>query len=368
MTIIFSIGQSRAAFLKAFDLNLHSFDFGVLATGADRGHNRSLMRRSSCIRLAPVAVFLLSACVALAEVEYRIRGSLQPPAPAVVTLDGFSTPFSASVLVSSNGQFEFKGLRAGTYSVIVGVPNRGEIRRTVEVGPGSADARNSIQFSLVLEDSLFTKEPAKRQGTVSMRDLAIPENARKAYKDAQRQLAHRNQKKAIELFQLAVRLAPEFSGAWNNLGTLFYKSAQYEKAEQSFRAALTASPGSYEPLVNLGGVLLTLHRASDAYTFNLYAVLERPEDALANSQMGMNYFALGRMDLARKYLDEARRIDPGHFSRPQLLLAEICLRSGDHRGAARELEEYLRYHPDVPNRAKIEASIQRLKAGAGRML
>ena len=84
--------------------------------------------------------------------------------------------------------------------------------------------------------------------------------------------------------------------------------------------------------------------------------------------MGMNYFALGRMDLARKYLDEARRIDPGHFSRPQLLLAEICLRSGDHPGAVRELEEYLHYHPDVPNRAKIEASIQKLKAGAGRML
>ncbi len=326
------------------------------------------MRPSSCARFVLAALFLLSAGVAAAEVEYRIKGSLQPPARAVVTLDGFSTPFSASVLVSPNGQFEFKGLRAGTYSVIVGVPNRGEIRRTVDVGPGSADTKNSIPFSLALDDSLFTKEAATRQGTVSLRDLAIPENARKACRDAQRQLAHRNQKKAIELFQLAVRLAPEFSGAWNNLGALFYKSAQYDQAEQSFRAALTASPGSYEPLVNLGGVLLTLHRASDAYTFNLYAVLERPEDALANSQMGMNYFALGRMDLARKYLDEARRIDPGHFSRPQLLLAEICLRSGDHPGAVRELEEYLHYHPDVPNRAKIEASIQKLKAGAGRML
>jgi tetratricopeptide (TPR) repeat protein len=313
-------------------------------------------------------VLLLAGGVRAADVEYRLKGVLQPPARAVVTLDGFNTTFSGSVLVAADGQFEFKGLRAGTYTLIVGVPNRGEIRKTVEIGPGTADPKNCVQFSLPLEDSLFSREPARRHGTVSMRELAIPEKAKKAYAEAQHHLAHRNLKKAIESLQTAVRLAPEFSGAWNNLGTLFYKSAQYDKAEQSFRSALTASPGSYEPLVNLGGVLLTLNRPSDAYTFNLYAVLERPEDALANSQMGMNYFALGRLDLARKYLGEARRIDPGHFSSPQLLLAEICLRKGDPLGAVRELEEYLRYHPDVPNRPKIEEAVRKLKAEASRML
>ncbi len=303
-----------------------------------------------------------------AEAGYRRKGILQPPANAVITLDGFNTTFNGSVLVSANGEFEFKDLRAGTYTLVLGIPSRGEIRRTVEIGPGTADPKNTVQLTLALQDSLFTRPAPRREGTVSLRELAIPEKARKAYAESQRQLARRNQKKAIESLQEAVRLAPEFSGAWNNLGTLFYKSAQYEKAEESFRAALAASPESFEPLVNLGGVLLTLERPSDAYTFNLYAVLERPEDALANSQMGMNYFALGRMDLARKYLSEARRIDPGHFSRPQLLLAEICLRRGDKRGAVRELEEFLRYHPDVPNRTKIEESIRKLKADAGEML
>jgi len=315
------------------------------------------------------AVSLIFVANSLAgDVEYRLKGALQPPVRAVITLDGFTTTFSGSVLVPPSGEFEFKGLRAGTYTLILGVPNRGEIRRTVEIGPGTADAKNCVPLTLALKDSLFSRAPAQREDTVSMQELAIPAKARKAYEQAQKQLAHRNQKKAIESLQTAVRLAPGFSGAWNNLGTLFYKSAQYEKAEESFRAALGASPGSFEPLVNLGGVLLTLNRPSEAYTFNLYSVLERPEDALANSQMGMNYFALGRLDLARKYLDEARRIDPGHFSRPQLMLAEICLRKGDKRGAARELEEYLHYHPDVPNRLKIEESIQKLKAEAGQML
>ena len=318
--------------------------------------------------LLPVALLVFAAGSIAAEAEYHLKGVLRPPSKGVITLDGFTTTFNGSALVASNGEFEFKGLRAGTYTLILGVPNRGEIRRTVEVGPGTADPKNCVVLALAMEDLLFTREPGRRQGTVSMRELAIPEKAKKAYGEAQRQLARRNQKKAIESLEAAVRLSPSFSGAWNNLGTLFYKSAQYEKAEESFRAALTASPESFEPLVNLGGVLLTLNRPSEAYTFNLYSVLERPEDALANSQMGMNYFALGRFDLARKYLNEARRIDPGHFSRPQLLLAEICLRRGDKRGAIRELQEYLRYHPDIPNRASIEASIQKLRADAGEML
>jgi len=332
------------------------------------GHNGSGMRRSTSLRLLPAVVLLSAAGSIAAEAEYRLKGVLHPPAKAVVTLDGFTTTFSGSILVESNGEFEFKGLRAGTYTLILGVPNRGEIRRTVEIGPGTADSKNCVPLTLALEESLFSRGLARRQGTVSVQELAVPEKARKAYAEAQRQLTRRNQKKAIECLETAVRLAPGFSGAWNNLGTMYYKSAQYEKAEESFRAALAASPESFEPLVNLGGVLLTLNRPSDAYTFNLYSVLERPEDALANSQMGMNYFALGRLELARKYLDQARRIDPGHFSRPQLMLAEICLRKGDKRGAARELEEYLHYHPDVPNRARIEDSIRKLKADAGEML
>jgi tetratricopeptide (TPR) repeat protein len=314
------------------------------------------------------ALLTLSVGLSAAEIEYRLKGTLEPPTRAVITLDGFTTTFTGSVLAGESGQFEIKGLRAGTYTLIVGVPNRGEIRKTVEIGPGTADDSNAVRTAIKLDDALFSRQYVRKQGTVSMGELAIPDKAKKAYAAAQRHLARRDQKKAIASLQEAVRLAPAFSGAWNNLGTLYYKSAQYEKAEQAFRSALMAAPESFEPLVNLGGVLLTLQRAGEAYTFNLYSVLERPEDALANSQMGMNYFELGRLDLARKYLNEARRIDPAHFSRPQLLLAEICLRQGDEEGAASVLEEYLRYHPDAPNRARIEEAIRKFRSNPSKML
>jgi Tfp pilus assembly protein PilF len=90
-------------------------------------------------------------------------------------------------------------------------------------------------------------------------------------------------------------------------------------------------------------------------------VLKRPNDALANSQLGMNYFALGKMDLAEKYLLEAVRLDPAHFSHPQLLLAEIYLRKNDRARAAAQLEDFLNRHPDWPSADQMRNAITKLR-------
>ena len=91
---------------------------------------------------------------------------------------------------------------------------------------------------------------------------------------------------AIEYLKNALDLAPQFSAAWNHLGTIAYQSGEYETAEKHFREALRHDPDSYAPLVNLGGALLSLNRVEEALTINLEAVKERPDDALAHSQLG----------------------------------------------------------------------------------
>ena len=115
------------------------------------------------------------------------------------------------------------------------------------------------------------------------------------------------------------------------------------------------------PLVNLGGVLVTLHQLDEALEVNVRATLTRPNDALANSQLGMTYFELGQFDSAVKYLERARQIDPAHFSHPQLYLAEIHLRRGEKREAASVLEDFLAHHPDYPQAEKMRQSIIELR-------
>ncbi len=245
------------------------------------------------------------------------------------------------------------------------MPGRGEARTTVDIGPHSADSRGRVGVTVVIDEAKLSPD---RGPVVSTRELSIPPRARKDYAEAQKKLARHDAEGAIALLKRAVDTAPQFSAAWNNLGTIAYQTRAYSDAEKYFRRALQEDPAAYEPLVNLGGVLLTLGKADEAYNFNLYSVLKRPSDALANSQLGMNYFALGKMHLAERYLLEAVRLDPAHFSHPQLLLAEIYLRENDPGRAAAELEDFLNRHPDWQTAGQMRAAIAKLRneALAGR--
>jgi tetratricopeptide (TPR) repeat protein len=125
-----------------------------------------------------------------------------------------------------------------------------------------------------------------RRRTVPARQLCVPEKAVRDYDDAQKALGRRDVATAVKRLEHAVALAPQFSAAWNELGTIAYQTRKFDRAAECFRAALEADPSAYEPLVNLGGVLITLDNLDEAWKYNVYAVLVRPADALANAQLG----------------------------------------------------------------------------------
>jgi tetratricopeptide (TPR) repeat protein len=309
------------------------------------------------LRVLMPAVFVWSAWC---QQPYELSGRFSPEARASVSLFGVASPFVASTL-SDDGRFTFKKLQPGAYTIAIFVPGRGEARQTVEVGPGTADGRQRVQLTLKLRESDFVLADALRRHSVTAKQLLVPEKAVREYEDAQKDLNRRDTDAARKRLEHAVQIAPQFSAAWNNLGTIAYQTREFQRAAECFRAALEADPSSYEPLVNLGGVLINLNDLDDAWKYNVYAVLVRPGDALANSQLGMTYFGLGKMDLAEKYFIAARQIDPAHFSHPQLFLAEIHLRRGDRGATAADLEDFLEHHPDWPQAATMRAKIDELR-------
>ncbi len=312
--------------------------------------------------------FLLSAVLAAAAFaagpEYELSGRITPPESASVSLYRVDSPFTVSTLAGEDGRFTFKKLEPGAYTVAILDPARGEARRTIEIGPSAADAHGRVTLDLDLKDSDFVvADVLRRRNSVSTRQLAIPEKAIRDYEEAQKDLARHQVDAAVQRLEHAVELAPQFSGAWNNLGTIAYQTQKYERAAECFRQALEADPKSFEPLVNLGGVLINLHQLEEAWDYNVRAVLVRPNDALANAQLGMTYFGMGRLDLAEKHFEIARKADPAHFSHPQLFLAEIHLRRGDKLAAAADLDDFLKYHPDWPQAARMRADIEEWRGG-----
>jgi Flp pilus assembly protein TadD len=304
---------------------------------------------------APVWITVLLMAICAQAADFELIGQLQPEQAILVYLHGATMPFSATTEADSTGRFHFRKLQTGAYVLMVS-----GLQRTVEVGPSLADSKHRVRITLNLDEAR-TDPSLPGRNRISLRELSIPKEAQREYENAEAALGQRDVSAAVGHLKRAVAIAPRFSAAWNYLGTIAYQSSRYVEAEADFRKGLEADSEAYAPLVNLGGVLLNLGKWDEALDYNLRAVQKSPNDALANSQLGMAYFYTGHLDLAKKYLIAAKQIDPAHFSHPQILLAEIDLRRNEPNAAANELEDLLRRHPDLPNASKIKEEIARLR-------
>lgn len=294
---------------------------------------------------------------------YELSGRIDPPAALPVYLHGATAPFEASTISDTEGHFRFRKLAEGTYTLAVSTAARGQVQETIELSKGTADSNGRVDIVLHMDDGRLESDGNHSPGvTVSATILSIPGNARKEYEQAQRCLARRDSDCAIGHLRRAAQMAPQFAAAWNQLGTIAYQNQRYPEAETNFRRALVADPEAFEPLVNLGGVLLNLGRPKDALGYNKSAVARRANDALANSQLGLTWFLLDDPGQAEKYLKIALELDPAHFSHPQLVLARIYMRRGDRESALAELRSFLKEHPDANEAGVVRQQIASLTA------
>lgn len=282
-----------------------------------------------------------------------------------VNLFAVEAPYVESTEVNRSGEFRFRSLTPGNYTVAVVRNGLGEVRRTVVVSAAVADPSGVVHATIPYTSSEAAANP--NGGVVSVHQLSIPGSAITKYAEAQKRLAAHDPEGAVRILEEAVAVAPEYSAAWNALGVIAFQTGDDDRAETLFRKALAADPGAFEPLVNLGGILLKKailkkQAPTEALPFNQHAVQDRPEDALANVQLGMNYFKLDQFDRAEQYLLAAKRLDPAQFYQPQIFLAEIYTRRGNRNAAIQELEDVLAIRPDGPLSDSIRHNLAQLSA------
>lgn len=167
---------------------------------------------------------------------------------------------------------------------------------------------------------------------------------------------------ARELLSKAVEVAPNYASAWNLIGTIDFRTEQFASAEACFREALKHDPSYYAPLVNLGAALLTQGKVEEALGRNKAAVDARPDDPLAQSQLGQTYLRMGSLKEAEEHLKTAKLLDPRHFSLPRLFLAEVYRLRGDRAARIAVLEEFLEYHPDSRFSEPVREALRKLKS------
>ncbi len=314
------------------------------------------------IRLA--APLALAGTLAGAD-SLSLHGTVEPPLMrGLAAISAVESPFYREEPVH-NSRFSFRKLEPGAYTLTVMDPEWGVTRRTIQVTESFADDAGRVRIAVELERSATARSRrVEQQGKVSVAALKVSPKAKAARRKAQARLRKGDEAGGTALLLSAVDISPSYTEVWNELGTISYKAGRYVEAEQRFRKALEIDPLSFAPMVNLGGTLLSQNRFEEALSFNLMARSMQPEDALANSQLGMNFFYKGQFRKAREFLLRAKESDPSHFSFPQLFLADIYAKQGKLRAARTELEEVLRLHPDSPVKALAVDALRKLDAAA----
>ncbi len=288
--------------------------------------------------------------------------TISPKKRLAIVLHGVDSPFSGQTWADWKGRFHFSHVVPGTYSLMIYIPDDGEIVQTVDITKSFANRKGTVEKEFQFtEESLGTLLTSVPQSIVTVRELSIPAKSAAEYKKAQSRLERHDVEGAIEHLKKAVQFAPQFVEALNNLGTISFQRREFSKAERYFREALEQDPQVYEPLVNLGGALLAEGRAREALAINLHAQNARPRDPLANAQLGLSYFAVGEYERAIPCFQATEELDPAHFSNPQITLAEIYIRRADSAAAVRELESFLSHHPASPQAPSVREAIDKFR-------
>ena len=123
---------------------------------------------------------------------------------------------------------------------------------------------------------------------------------------------YRNQiPQAIEHYQRATTIAPDFPNLWNNIGYLQLNMDQYDEAEKSFLQSIDHDPTNTEAYIHLADIYIQVREDIDGAEDVLQQGLEINQDDIGIlGKLTEVYIQKGELKEAEQYLDAAEEISP----------------------------------------------------------
>jgi len=240
---------------------------------------------------------------------------------------------SGSTLVALDGSFEFPSVVPGTYELRV-------------IGASGAIAHQQRVFINGPEQNLAINIPGQPNtvtnggGTVSIRQLQhkVPSEASKEFSRGMAASKKGDEQRAVDHFQKAVSIDPEFADAHNNLGAAYAALGQLEPATEQFQKAIDLVPDHSLALSNLGIVLCRLEHYPEAEQVARRAL--RLDSGLLKMRYILAVSLIARHGDNTEALENLERA-AAEVPNAHLLAADILSQAGRRDDAAKQLEQYL---------------------------
>ena len=303
-----------------------------------------------------------------------IRGQILIPSTRAseripVTIQRTDGPIVARIFSDSLGNYEARGLSAGTYEIQVNIEGYEEVRQQVAIGGNGLFASATVNIPMREKEKFIVIRPdgGATDDLVDITELSrkYPKKAVQDYEKALEELKKSNDAKAMELLLSVVRLAPDFYSAHNTLGTLYQRKNRFREAETEYRRARELNPRAADPLVNLGSLFIeeAASRAKEGEEVvgkildNALDILEESlklkRSALAYYFLGTAYFRSSFFKEAEANLKRAIEVDP-HLANGRLMLANLYIKQRQWPKALEQLDTYLSENPKAVDRTQVE--------------
>ena len=152
---------------------------------------------------------------------------------------------------------------------------------------------------------------------------------------------------AVEAYERALEIEPDYGFAHNNLGNALNKVGKREEAIRHFRKALELDPTYAEAHHNLANVLVEENRLGEALEHSREAVRLRPDFAEAHNNLGNLLTRRGDAAEAVSHYRSALELKPG-YAEAHNNLANALVALGRLREAISHYSEAIRLRPDYP--------------------
>jgi tetratricopeptide (TPR) repeat protein len=275
----------------------------------------------------------------------QVRVELSGPQPTLTTFP------------DANGNFNFFNVRRGSYTLRVIVDGSEEAAQEIDVF--DQDMLSSNHRILVQQRFDYRRASSSNVVDVSQFLDAYPKKAVERYKRANESRKRNEIKDAVKYLEEAIRIAPNFYNAHNDLGLLYQTLGRFEDAEGQFLKAHEINESSSDPLVNLTALYIEQEKPDKAVETGEQAVKTNGRSPSAFFNLGLALYKLSQLDRAESVLKKALQLAPKMFQ-VRLMLANVYAKLRRYDRVLEQLDTYLAENPKGEERENVEEVRQKV--------
>lgn len=280
-----------------------------------------------------------------------------------------------TVYTDLNGAFSFRSLQSGTYTVTIeGGKDFENFTESIYIEPDIQSMMRGVTATPVsrpytVQVYLQPKGPdsdRSKSGVVNAALANVPKAALDLYNKALDLARNKDTwNQAIDQLKGAISLYPGFGLAYSEMGVLYLRLNQQDKALEALRSALKLVPNDYATLLTYGMILYDRQQFPAAEEQFRKAIEKNHLSPSGHLYLAMTLLKRHAYEEAEKEFRDALQFGGEDVAIAHYYLGGIYWNRKEYKQAAEELDTYLKLVPNAPDSERLRATIKDLRHKQG---